>query len=350
MNQREIFDSLATNAFDFLHRAIGEFDKAPKYSVIHFCAAVEMLLKARLMMEHWSLVVSKPDQANLQAFKEGNFASVTLEETRTRLKNIAGEDIPDIAFGSFQTLAKHRNKMIHFFHEGLDRDQKALEQIVSEQCRSWLHLHRLLIRWDKFFGDFSRQIAEADRLLKLHRKYLKAKFSALKEEIATKRSEGIKPRSCSACRFKAAIPEPYDEQIANLKCLVCDYEEVQVEIGCPRCHKTIFVNNEMAPCSHGCGQDIDSSVLVEQLANQHDDSWSRKSGDNIWQIVNCGRCYGPETVVRRGDHYFCTECFDWCADAGECEFCNEPCTGDLEDSYLEGCGYCDGRIGWNTDD
>ena len=54
MLQQEIFDSLARNAFDFLNRAILDFAESPKYSVIHFCAAVEMLLKARLMCEHWS--------------------------------------------------------------------------------------------------------------------------------------------------------------------------------------------------------------------------------------------------------------------------------------------------------
>ena len=49
MTHHDIFDSLTRNAFDFLERGITEFDKSPKYSVIHFCAAVEMLLKARLI-------------------------------------------------------------------------------------------------------------------------------------------------------------------------------------------------------------------------------------------------------------------------------------------------------------
>ena len=87
MNQHDIFDSLARNAFDFLERGIGEFDKAPKYSVIHFCAAVEMLLKARLMKEHWSLIVSKPEQANLAKFMAGDFASVTMDEARARIES-----------------------------------------------------------------------------------------------------------------------------------------------------------------------------------------------------------------------------------------------------------------------
>jgi hypothetical protein len=59
VKDKNIFDALANNAFDFLNRAIADFEKYPKYSVIHFCAAVEMLLKAKLMREHWSLVVSK---------------------------------------------------------------------------------------------------------------------------------------------------------------------------------------------------------------------------------------------------------------------------------------------------
>ena len=54
MNHEDIFESLTRNAFDFLERGIAEFDASPKYSVIHFCAAVEMLLKARLLKEHWS--------------------------------------------------------------------------------------------------------------------------------------------------------------------------------------------------------------------------------------------------------------------------------------------------------
>lgn len=88
MTHHDIFDSLTRNAFDFLERGIAEFDKSPKYSVIHFCAAVEMLLKVRLMKEHWSLIVSKPDQANLAKFMAGDFISVTLKEARVRISDL----------------------------------------------------------------------------------------------------------------------------------------------------------------------------------------------------------------------------------------------------------------------
>ena len=41
------FRSLVENALDFLNKAIGELKDGPKYSVIHFYAAVELFHGAR---------------------------------------------------------------------------------------------------------------------------------------------------------------------------------------------------------------------------------------------------------------------------------------------------------------
>ena len=71
-------------------------------------------------------------QANLAKFMAGDFISVTLEDCRARIRDIAGEDIGDDAYGSFRALANHRNKMVHFFHNGLENDEKAKAQIVAE--------------------------------------------------------------------------------------------------------------------------------------------------------------------------------------------------------------------------
>ena len=293
----DIFDSLTRNAFDFLERGIAEFDKAPKYSVIHFCAAVEMLLKARLMKEHWSLIVSRPDQANLAKFMAGDFISVTLEDARVRIRDVAGEDIGDDAYGSFRALANHRNKMVHFFHQGLDSDEKAKAQIVAEHCRSWFHLHRLLNRWDGYFHDFGSEIAHADRAMKGHRKYLAAKFKALKPELDAARKAGSAPKACSACGFKAAIPDDLDDQIASLRCLVCDHSETQVEFECPHCGESIVIANEgYATCEH-CGGRIEPEHLVDALTK---DVVGTKDYFETGLPANCGTCEGYHTVVERG--------------------------------------------------
>lgn len=350
MNQDEIFDSLTRNAFDFLERGIEEFDKAPKYSVIHFCAAVEMLLKARLMKEHWALIVSKPEQANLAKFIAGDFASVTLEDSRSRLRDVAGEDIGDDAHGSFRAMANHRNKMVHFFHPELDGDEKAKAQIVAEHCRAWFHLHRLLIRWNNYFRDFGKEVARANRAMKGHRKYLGAKFKALKTELEAIRKAGKTLRSCSACAFKAAVPEDIDSQISSLRCMVCDHTETQVQMDCPHCEKPIVIANEgFSSCEH-CGGRIEPENLFEALEDHDAAHMAARDGDASWEPANCGDCEGYHTVVRREHHYFCTNCFQVSSHVESCGWCNESNTGDMENSFWDGCEHCDGKAGWEKDE
>lgn len=350
MKQDEIFQSLTRNAFDFLKRGIDEFDQAPKYSVIHFCAAVEMLLKARLMKEHWSLVVSKPEQASLTKFMAGDFMSVTMDEARARIRDIVGEEVADDAFNSFRTLANHRNKMIHFFHADVDGDDKAKAQIVAEHCRSWFHLHRLLSRWDAYFSDFRKEIANADRSMKKHRKYLSAKLKELKPTLDASRKTGKTPIACSACGFKAAVPAALDAQIATVRCLVCDHTETRVEIDCPHCNQAVVVAGEgYAACKH-CGKSIEPEHIADALTDHAAAHAAIGDGDDRWRPANCGSCDGYQTVVKRGDAYFCATCFDISDHVEQCDWCGDWNTGDMDLSHSSGCGHCEGQWGHTKDD
>jgi len=349
MQQQEIFDSLVKNAFDFLEQGISEFEKSPKYSVIHFCAAVEMLLKARLMNEHWSLIVSKPDQANLNKFLAGDFISVTLEESRNRLRDIAGEEISDEGFNSFRSLANHRNKMIHFFHADMESDGDAKSQIVAEQCRSWFHLHILLKRWDDYFQDFSNEIRRANKSMNSQRKYLGAKFKALKKDLDAIRKSGSIPQICSACNFKAAIPKHKLGTISAVSCLVCEHSQTQIEMNCPHCNKPVVVENEGFATCKSCRGAIRPEHILDLLTD-HSKAYIRiKDGDYSWEPANCGGCGAYHLVARQGDSYFCTNCFDISERITNCEWCNEPSTGRMSDSYVSGCGHCSGMIGHQKD-
>ena len=350
MDEHQIFDSLARNAFDFLERGIAEFDSSPKYSVIHFCAAVEMLLKARLMKEHWSLVVSKPEQASLTKFVAGDFMSVTMYEARQRLRDIVGEELSDDAFASFRTLANHRNKMIHFFHAGIEGDEKVKAQIVGEQCRSWFHLHRLFDRWNSHFREFRVEIRRADKGMKGHRKYLAAKFQALRPELAARQKQGSRATECGACGYKAAIPKQLDPAIAETRCLVCDHTEVQVEIDCPHCSKHVVLSNEGYGTCRSCGRSIEPEHIVDALIDHGAAHIAARDGDDSYQEANCGSCDGHHTVLKRGGKYFCANCFEISASVEFCGWCNETNTGDMEQSYSTGCNHCDGWIGHQKDD
>lgn len=306
MNQDEIFDSLARNAFDFLERGIEEFDKAPKYSVIHFCAAVEMLLKARLMKEHWALIVSRPEQANLAKFIAGDFISVTLEDARSRIRDVAGEDIGDAAYATFRALANHRNKMVHFFHNGLEKDEKAKAQIVAEHCRSWFHLHRLLSRWGSYFRDFGNEIARADTAMLRHRKYLSAKFDALRPELDAARTAGNDPKVCPACDYVALDSRTGDRYLDEI-CRVCGYELPS--------HKAM------------------------QQGHEH-------------FIASCADCNGVETVVQAGFGYRCSDCGEVFEESMTCGYCNANWVGVGQDfgDAATGCEHCGGMLANIRDD
>lgn len=83
------------NGLDYLKSTVEHLRERPtardlKYAVLHLQAAVEVLLKVRLIREHWTLVFSKPNQASQAAFATGDFTSIGLDDTMARLKGIVG--------------------------------------------------------------------------------------------------------------------------------------------------------------------------------------------------------------------------------------------------------------------
>lgn len=55
MNEKEIFESVVSNAIDFMTKSISELKEHPKSSVIDFYSSIELFFKARLLKEHWAL-------------------------------------------------------------------------------------------------------------------------------------------------------------------------------------------------------------------------------------------------------------------------------------------------------
>ncbi len=174
-------ENLAQSAIDFLVKAVGEIGQHPKYSVIHFAIAVELILKARLMNEHWSLVVEKTSDADIASFLEGKCKTVNPAEAIRRLVKICGQKITKEASEQFLKLAAHRNRMLHFFHEAGTKSvpPQLIEEIVKEQCSCWFHLERLLVQWEDQFGAYESEIGQIRNSMIRNRAYLKVAFDSL---------------------------------------------------------------------------------------------------------------------------------------------------------------------------
>ena len=89
----DFLDSLVENAIDFLQTSLSQIQTSPKHSVINFCAALELFLKARLLVEHWSLIVLRPDAAELEKFKTGDFQSVSMAKRCAGLGTFAAREL-----------------------------------------------------------------------------------------------------------------------------------------------------------------------------------------------------------------------------------------------------------------
>src|SRR5258708_29392389 len=158
------FDSLAKSAFDFLRTAFGEVSTDPKYSVMHFYNGIELLFKARLLHEHWALVVLKPQDASLAKFKAGDFRSVSLQDAIRRLESVAEESVSKEEASCYVRVGNHRNQIVHFFHKGYvgtEPNEAVVGEVAAEQFRAWVYIHRRMIRiWSTHFAAHADTIRE----------------------------------------------------------------------------------------------------------------------------------------------------------------------------------------------
>ncbi|MGW3303962.1 hypothetical protein [Streptomyces rubiginosohelvolus] len=95
-----------------------------KYAVLHLQAATEVLLKARLVREHWSLVFRDPGLAAKRRYRDGDFDSCGMDETLRRLRQVVGITITKEDEKSLKSLARDRNALQHY---GLTHNARAIE-------------------------------------------------------------------------------------------------------------------------------------------------------------------------------------------------------------------------------
>ncbi|WP_405696445.1 hypothetical protein [Streptomyces sp. NBC_01185] len=100
-----------------------------KYAVIHLNAAAEVLLKARLQDEHWSLVFDDPRKATRRAFASGTFTSCTMADAVTRLRDTAQVALTDDEQNALKRLGQDRNALQHY---GLTHSARAVESRTGQ--------------------------------------------------------------------------------------------------------------------------------------------------------------------------------------------------------------------------
>lgn len=297
MTDKEIFDSLCRNALDFLNRALDDLEARPKSALIHFAAAVELVFKARLVLIGSMWVAEEPTEATAERFAQGRLRTVGLELAKQRIETLGGGAIDPEAFKIFRAVARHRNRVVHFFHSGMDSAQQR-EAIAAEIYVAWYYLYRLLSElWLKQFAAFQRDISEFGVRLQGLRPFLDAVFKKVVK--GNPKASGFS--NCQICSYKA-VDSATGDRYAAAVCRVCGVTTPS--------HKAI----------------------------QHGEE------DFVASCMSCG-AYQSARVTTFGLR--CGECGETFSESSTCEYCNEHWVGVSEDygDFYTGCEYCEGAAG-----
>lgn len=340
----EVAAQLLDNAFDFLERAIAEFEAAPKYAVIHFCAAVELFLKARLAQEHWTLVVAQPDSVDLAKFAEGRFVSVSLRVAAERLAKVLGVGLAKEELQSFEALVHERNRMVHFHHPLVDgEDAEVRARLAAEQCLAWHHMHAILVnRWEQAFPLPRRRLREIETAMLRHRRFVTARYKAIAAELKEKKAAGASIVDCPACACEALEVTEEATPFVDSRCHVCKLIKTGALIPCPQCERANVMTDGWGQCD-GCGKKIEPDDVLRSLRAV--DSDRRDPHEPQPTIANCGVCGTYHSAVPVKDYWVCSNCLDRAETVEQCEWCSDYSTYLDGNSFLVGCECCEGRMG-----
>lgn len=352
--------ALVASAADFIERAISEVDKAPRYAVVHFASGVEILLKARLAMEHWILVFADPGRASRAALAGGDFRSVSPGQAMDRLDDVLEAPLSRSARRAFEALSKRRNRYVHFvdparFVDGPERE-RLVETVIEEQIRAWYELQRLLTRdWADGFAPHRDVVDRLGRAMHGQRRFLAHKADQLSRELDAVRASGGAVYPCDACGYDAVVEEVRYGDLVIARCRVCERETRWLWFDPDETSAALRVGEEgiLLPPTEGRPLDValvakhytpyqpqderlvepvaaycgacelsDTPTVVPWPAGETYDSWEPEHGapaPPLWLCVNC--LDTPETPTR-------------------CEWCGERVTGEVGDYYNPGCSMC----------
>ncbi|MEW8646720.1 MAG: hypothetical protein AB2563_11530 [Candidatus Thiodiazotropha endolucinida] len=354
MDRNEMLDRLVENALDFLFQAVYEVNDHLKYSVIHFYAAVELFVKARLMHEHWSLVISRRQDPDWNKFVSGDFQSASLDEAANRLEKAARSGLTSTELSAFKEVAKDRNKMVHFFHEahGQAENDRVKHQVVKKQLKAWYFLHQLLTgKWSKEFSKWGKRITEVDTELRKLHTFLQVVFDNLRGDIDKQKEKGVPFTKCPSCGFESQENDDCLDSIYEASCLVCGLSERSLNIHCPDCGEVVRLRNDGFGLCSPCGKHLESDDVANSLIDSGAEYIAYKDGEYNWGRGNCSDCGGYHTVVfTENEEWICASCFGEFETMQTCEWCDDQNTGDMENSYVAGCNHCEGMTGWHRDD
>ena len=346
-SREQLFDALVKNAIDFIESALDTLDRRPKNAIVEFYTAIELFLKARLMAEHWSLIIGKPETASLHSFSIGDFQSVYLEDAATRLKEIVGEPLDEKALVNFRRLGEHRNQIVHFAHSDYPNMSGVKVGVVVELWASWHYLHTVLTQtWKQTFSAYQEEIERLHDRMVGQAEFVQVRFQELNPTITELVKQGCTFVACNRCRTAAGQVEKAHKWGADYRCLVCGSSGLAIKstdatVPCDVCSSPLRVFDQALTACPTCSQPLetDKRIALCQAAYKEGDDWWEEGAPHIAQCHVCQ--YHRPSVFYVDGLWTCVSCFDRGWQAVSCPHCGEFVTGDMETIKYACCFKCE---------
>lgn len=290
-------------------------------------------MKARLYVEHWTLVAKNVSEVKKHELLNGDFESINLLEGKKRLGNLLeGEAWSTREEAAYNRLRRQRNKLMHFFDPSLLKEEK---RTAIFQLQGWRHLAKRLNSWESHFcdiADFKRRVAALDKKISRRTDFYPAIFLELEDDLAKMAAKQLVD-FCPTCDQRSALgSKGTPEGLFRLSCLVCDEVHIRLFLPCRHCQKPSTRQEGQAARCRWC-----------KKANVYDIEEVRERFKNL-PAAWCGRCgYTPcPSVVDTELGAFCWACQAHHGEfaIGHCEWCNSRVTGRIGDRFKPGCTRC----------
>ena len=263
--------NLLDNALDFLLSAAeavrrDEGTRSLKEAVLHLGNGVELLVKARLAREHWSLIFSSIDQANYDKLADGEFTSVDFPKAVARLEQIVRVPIDKSIIFHVDNLRKLRNRLAHFTAELDPVQTKSLVAKSMSFCVEFCEQQSMVS------SDATGKIGEIQVNLTGFQEFVDDRMKSISEEW-----KGALIWECPGCWQEALVSDG-----GEVECKFCKRRFTPQELA--------FRYSEDVPedCPH-C--DAESSFAFVLYTNE-DGRWVCFScGEGGENYDSCVRCY-----------------------------------------------------------
>jgi hypothetical protein len=286
--------TLIENSFCFLESAI-KYSKEKerrdwKYAILNLANALELMMKAVLEKEHWSLVFESIDSASREKIIKGNFQSVNFETSINRLENIVNFKLSASDLKYLKKIRDIRNKITHFSFEINIEETKS---IVARGLGVFIKLYKKIDTYknaDDILHFINSELIEFE-------KYVKLRLAEIKDDLRASKRPDKNFYSCPSCLQNTIIINTnFDELFCKFCGAKFSYNDVANYSGgnggsCPECENgrlafVVYNSEEGEFICTKCGFKSDYSYNVQCTSCQNT-YWDENGNDDYL----CESCY-----------------------------------------------------------